>query len=95
MYSPLEQFEIIVLKPFLLAGLDLSFTNAALYSTLVFLTLSLLFYLAISRPYLVPFSLAGSSGNVLYIYFRDGRSASRQKSLQIFPFCSLLLFSLF
>jgi len=54
MYSPLEQFEIIVLKPFLLSGFDLSFTNAALYSTLVFLTLNLLFYLAISRPYLVP-----------------------------------------
>lgn len=54
MFSPLEQFEIIVLKPFFLGTLDLSFTNAALYSCLVFFSLCLLFYLAISRPYLVP-----------------------------------------
>lgn len=54
MYSPLEQFEIIVLKPYFLKGFDVSFTNAALYSAFVFFTLLLLFYLAISRPYLVP-----------------------------------------
>jgi hypothetical protein len=28
--SPLEQFEIIVLKPYFLGNLDLSITNAAL-----------------------------------------------------------------
>jgi len=54
LHSPLEQFEIIVLKPFLLGAIDLSFTNAALYSILVFASLYLLFYLAISRPYLIP-----------------------------------------
>lgn len=61
MFSPLEQFEIIVLKPFFLGTLDLSFTNAALYSGLVFFSLCLLFYLAISRPYLVPFTMASFS----------------------------------
>lgn len=54
MYSPLEQFEIIVLQPFLYKDFDFSFTNAALYSLLVLVFLSVLFYLAISRPYLIP-----------------------------------------
>jgi ATP synthase subunit 6 len=54
LFSPLEQFEIIVLRPFLLGSIDVSVTNAALYSCIVFLFLSLFFYLAISRPYLLP-----------------------------------------
>jgi ATP synthase subunit 6 len=54
MFSPLEQFEIIVLKPFLLGNFDISLTNVAVYSFLVYSFLVLLFYLAISRPYLVP-----------------------------------------
>lgn len=68
MYSPLEQFEIIVLKPYFFKGLDLSLTNAALYSGLVFFSLCLLFYLAISRPYLIPCSMASGFRNVLYVY---------------------------
>lgn len=52
--SPLEQFEIIVLQPFLVGKLDFSFTNAALYNVVVFSFLFMFFYLAISRPYLLP-----------------------------------------
>jgi len=54
LYSPLEQFEIIVLKPLFLGQNDISFTNSALYSLLVFCSLLLVFYLAFSKPFFLP-----------------------------------------
>ena len=54
MTSPLEQFEILVLTPLRLFGLDFSLTNSGLYSFLIFSVLFLFFYVSISKSFLVP-----------------------------------------
>jgi len=54
LFSPLEQFEIVVLRPLKFGWLDISLTNSGLYSLLIGLTLGLVVYLSISKVYLVP-----------------------------------------
>jgi len=54
MNSPLEQFEIICLRPLTLFGVDISLTNSGVYSFLILSTIFLVAYLSISRAYLVP-----------------------------------------
>lgn len=88
MFSPLEQFEILVLIPFTSFFLDLSLTNAAIYSLLVFFSLFVLFFLAISRPFLIP----GRWQLVLEIFYSFildmvTQQAGR-KSVIFFPFNS-------
>jgi len=53
-FSPLEQFEINVLQPFRFFGFDFSLTNSAVYSLLIFMSLYFLFYLGVSKPFLIP-----------------------------------------
>lgn len=54
MTSPLEQFEILVLSPLKIAGVDFSLTNSGLYSFLILFFLFMFFYISISKSYLVP-----------------------------------------
>lgn len=54
MISPLEQFEILVLKGISLGKLDISLTNSGLYIVLILLTILLLSYISLSRTFLVP-----------------------------------------
>jgi F-type H+-transporting ATPase subunit a len=53
-HSPLEQFEIKALVPIKLGGLDISFTNSALFMTLTLAVGCLFLILAMSRSSLVP-----------------------------------------
>lgn len=53
-FSPLEQFEINILQPLRFFGFDFSLTNSAVYSVLIFLSLYVLFYLGVSKPFLIP-----------------------------------------
>jgi len=52
--SPLEQFEIVLLRPIIYRGVDLSFTNASAYAMLVLGLIWLISYLGVSISYLVP-----------------------------------------
>lgn len=51
--SPLEQFEIIILRPLVLF-FDFSITNSSLYLFFVVALLGLLFYFSVSRSFFVP-----------------------------------------
>lgn len=54
LYSPLEQFELLILRPLFIGSLDLSITNATLY---LFLSSALVFsflYFGTSRLFLIP-----------------------------------------
>lgn len=53
LYSPLEQFEIIILRPLVLF-FDFSITNSSLYLFFVVALLGLLFYFSVSRSFFVP-----------------------------------------
>lgn len=70
MLSPLEQFEIVVLQPIRIAGLDISVTNAGLYSAFILLVVSLFFYVAVSRPFFVP-TRWQSVAETFYLFILD------------------------
>lgn len=53
LFSPLEQFEIILLRPLVVWG-DFSVTNASFYIFLVFTLFVAFLYLAVSRTFFVP-----------------------------------------
>lgn len=54
-FSPLEQFEILVIKPVTVFGLDFTITNSSLYLFLSLLVCFLLFYFSLSPvSYIVP-----------------------------------------
>jgi F-type H+-transporting ATPase subunit a len=95
--SPLEQFEILVLKPFLLFHFfDLSFTNATLFLFLAFGLLLFFFLASLLFPFVVPskflFLLLSSYSFVLGIV----KQQAGNRGLVFFPlFYALFLLILF
>lgn len=53
MYSPLEQFEILIYYNISFLGFDLSLTNASFYLIMIFLLISFLFYSSFYYSYVV------------------------------------------
>jgi F-type H+-transporting ATPase subunit a len=59
MHNPMEQFEITRLIPLHLGGLDVSYTNAALWMTLAIALMAFIFIYGMRRQALVPSRLQG------------------------------------
>ena len=59
MHNPMEQFEITRLIPLHLGGLDVSYTNAALWMTLAIALMAFIFIYGMRRQALVPGRLQG------------------------------------
>jgi F-type H+-transporting ATPase subunit a len=59
MHNPMEQFEIKRLIPLYLGGLDVSYTNAALWMTLAIALMAFIFIYGMRRQALVPSRLQG------------------------------------
>lgn len=54
MASPMEQFEVVKLKPIEAAGYDLSFTNSSLWMALAIVVISIFLFVGTARPQVVP-----------------------------------------
>lgn len=54
MASPMEQFEIVAIKPIEAAGYDLSFTNSSLWMAISIAAISVFLFVGTARPQLVP-----------------------------------------
>jgi F-type H+-transporting ATPase subunit a len=52
--SPLEQFELLILRPASFFGFDYSLTNASLYLFLAFFTFNFIFIFGLSKPKIIP-----------------------------------------
>ena len=96
LYSPLEQFEILIYYNISFLGLDFSLTNANFYLILIFSVISLLFYFSFYYSYIISnswqlvFELLYSF--VLKLYLRT----LPLYALKYFPlFLSIFLFILF
>ena len=65
MSNPLEQFEIKTLIPLKIGGIDVSFTNSALFMIIAVVASTLLFLLCISKSRIVP-SMAQAGAESVY-----------------------------
>ncbi len=54
MANPMEQFELVKLKPLDVAGYDVSFTNSSLWMLIALLGISAFLFIGTARPQLVP-----------------------------------------
>ena len=68
--GPMEQFEIIPIIPLDLAGIDISFTNSALWMVIATAAIILFFFMATRRAGLVPNRIQ-SAAEVLYEFVSD------------------------
>nr|AFZ64043.1 ATP synthase F0 subunit 6 [Phalansterium sp. PJK-2012] len=89
-YTPLEQFEISILRPLTIFGLDFSFTNSALYLALTAATLLFVYSFGIYEATLVP-SRWQSVVEMVYKFVLDMiKQQAGNKGLQYFPFLFLI-----
>src|ERR1700734_1137616 len=94
--GPMEQFEIKPLIPIHVGGLDLSYTNSALFMTFAIALTGALFWAATRKRTMVP-SRWQSVAEVLYEFVADMvKSNAGPEAMPYFPFVfTLFLFILF
>lgn len=93
--DPMHQFEVKKLIDLPVAGLDLSFTNAAFYMLLGVLFIIVFFGMAATRGKLVP-SRMQSVAELGYGFVADMvRGAAGEEGLKFFPFVFTLFFFVF
>ena len=91
MASPMEQFEIKPIIPLSINGVDVSFTNSALFMVLAVLVCTLMFALCLRKRSLVP-SISQSVPEVLYEFVHSILKENvGVEGLKYFPF----IFSIF
>ena len=54
MANPMEQFEIVRLKPLMLAGHDVSFTNSSLWMLVALAAIAIFLFVGTAKPQLIP-----------------------------------------
>lgn len=95
MADPMSQFEVKKLFELQIAGIDLSFTNAAFYMLLCVSLVILFFGLAASRGKLIP-SRSQSIAEIGYGFVANMvRSTAGEEGLKFFPFVFTLFFFVF
>ncbi|MCL4131366.1 UNVERIFIED_CONTAM: hypothetical protein GTU68_060095 [Idotea baltica] len=91
-FTPLEQFEIIVVLPFNILGLDLSVTNSTLYLFLVSFFLYVIFKRGITSGNLIP-NPVQRLAEIMYIFINNlVKQQSGIRGLQYFPILLLLFY---
>jgi len=91
MFSPLEQFEIYLIKPFVF-GYDISFTLATLSLFLAFLLFVLFYFLGFIKAKLIPTSLQ-SLGEAFYLFgVNIVEQQAGHKGLRYFPILFVIFF---
>jgi F-type H+-transporting ATPase subunit a len=95
-HGPMEQFKIETLVPIHVGGLDLSYTNSALFMTMAVALTGLLFWGATRRRLMVP-GRWQSVAELIYEFVADMvKSNAGKEGMPYFPFVfSLFLFILF
>jgi len=95
LYSPLEQFEVKVLRP-LVFFFDFSITTSTLYLFLVFSILGVFFYASVSRPFFIPSSWQQvAEGFYTFLFDMLKQTGNYPKGLPFFPlFSTVFLFIL-
>src|SRR5882672_102088 len=84
--SPMEQFEVVPLIPIHLGGVDISFTNQALWMCIVVVAASLFLTLPVARGRLVPTRMQ-SMAEMSYQFVADMLNmTSGEDGLAFFPF---------
>ncbi len=94
--GPMEQFEIHTIVPLEIAGIDVSFTNSALWMCIVVASISLFLTIGASSRAVVPGRMQ-SLAEISYNFIADMiRSAAGSDGLRFFPFVyALFMFVLF
>ncbi len=94
--DPIHQFRIIKLIPIQVGGVDLSFTNSALFMVLSVVTIAAFLLLATRKRALVP-SRWQSSAEVIYEFMAQTlRENAGSEGMRFFPFVfSIFMFFLF
>jgi F-type H+-transporting ATPase subunit a len=95
-HGPMEQFKIEPLIPIHLGGLDISYTNSALFMTFAVILTGLLFWGATRRRLMVP-GRWQSVAEIMYEFVADMvKSNAGKEGMAYFPFVfTLFLFILF
>ncbi len=94
--GPMEQFEIHTIVPLEIAGIDISFTNSALWMCIVVASISLFLTIGASSRAVVPGRMQ-SLAEISYNFIADMiRGAAGSDGLKFFPFIyALFMFVLF
>jgi len=85
-FTPLEQFEIALLKPMHFFGIDLSFTNSSFYLLVALCTISAFYALGLYKANLIPNGWQ-SVGELIYKFVLDMiKSQVGAQGIKYFPF---------
>jgi len=95
LFSPLEQFEITLLKPINFFGYDLSMNNASLALILAAVLFILLFFLGFHKARLVPGLLQYSVENLYVFIINVITQQAGRKGLRYFPIFFVIFFLVF
>jgi len=91
-FSPLEQFEIIIVKPFRFAGYDFSITNAVLSLFITFLLYLTFFYFGFLRARLVPTSLQTICESFCFFIAAIIKQQAGSRGLRYYPIFFVIFF---
>jgi F-type H+-transporting ATPase subunit a len=90
MYSPLEQFKIVVVRPLSIFGIDLSITNSTIYLLLATLFLYVVFKRGVQSAKIIPDAMQRLA-EVLYVFINNlVKQQAGIKGLKHFPILILL-----
>lgn len=95
LYSPLEQFKVIILKPYTMFGLDMSITNSTMYLLLVLFFLYVILKVGHDRTYVLPHGLQ-RLGELMFIFVNTVvKQQAGVRGLTYFPVLFILFYLIF